>query len=206
MKKQLLSITLIAISSLLSSCSGDDNNPPVNNGSDPDNSPNPSYTLGETGPGGGVIFYLDADGHGYEMGKSLGLAKWEDVANLYNAKDISGLGTAIGTGEANTSLIVSTIGNGNYAAKLCADYERGGKSDWFLPSKEELITLYNYSRNCGCILLEPVNNYWSSSQGNNYTTAWNTDFSVNSATTELNNWTFEVQKDQTLYVVPIRKF
>lgn len=204
MKKKLLGFVFVVIT--ISSCSGDDSNPAVNSGTDPDTNPNPTYTLGATGPGGGIIFFLDEDGRGYEVGKSLGKAKWEDVDNPNNIRDISGLGSDIGTGQANTSLIISTIGNGNYAAKLCTNYEHGGKSDWFLPSKEELITLYNYSRNCGCVLLEPANNYWSSSQGESYTTAWNTDFSVNSATTEFNNWTFEVQKSHTLYVVPIRKF
>ncbi|MGQ2985373.1 hypothetical protein [Flavobacterium sp.] len=203
MKKQLFGSVMLAFVLSLTACSGDDSSP-VNDGG-PDSNPDTTFEIGDTGPGGGIVFYLDADGHGYEVGNNLGLIKWEDVANLYDAKDISGLGTAIGTGEANTALIVSTIGNGNYAAKRCADHEQGGKNDWFLPSKDELVALYNHFRSHWDLDIE-VNNHWSSSQGGNYTRAWNTDFSVNSATTEFNNWTFEVQKDQTLYVVPIRKF
>ncbi|MGQ2985357.1 hypothetical protein [Flavobacterium sp.] len=203
MKKQLLSSALLAITLFLTACSGDDSSP-INDGG-PDTYPNTSFEIGDTGPGGGIVFYLAADGHGYEVANTLGLAKWEDVDNLYDAIDISGLGTAIGTGAANTELIVNAIGNGNYAAKICADYEHGGKSDWFLPSKDELIAVYNHFRSHWDLNIE-VNNHWSSSQGSNNTKSWNTDFSVNSATTPFNNWTFEIQKDQTLYVVPIRKF
>ncbi|TRW21466.1 DUF1566 domain-containing protein [Flavobacterium zepuense] len=209
MKRHLFYSAAMALTLLLTACSGDDNNPTVDSVTDPDtNNPNPTptYALGNTGPGGGIIFYLGTDGHGYEVGASLGLAKWDDAANLDNVENVTGLGTEMGTGQANTDLIVAAIGDGTYAAKMCADYEQGGKDDWFLPSKVELQTIYNYFRNCGCMGLSPSNNYWASSQGDHYTRAWNTDFSVNSATTEVNNWTFEVQKDQTLYVRPIRKF
>jgi hypothetical protein len=207
MKRQLFYSAAMALTLLLTACSGDDSNPSVDSGTDPDTTnQTPTYALGDTGPGGGVIFYMAADGHGYEVGANLGLAKWEDAANLDSVKNITGLGTEMGTGEANTALIVSTVGNGTYAAKMCADYVSGGKEDWFLPSKVELQTIYNYFRNCGCLGLSTSNNYWASSQGNHYTRAWNTDFSVNSATTQTNNWTFEVQKNQNLYVRPIRKF
>ena len=146
MKKQLFHSALLAFAFLLTSCSGDDSSP-VNESTNPNpNNPNPTYEIGDTGPGGGIVFHVDANGNRYEAGQELGLMKWEDVENLYDAKDISALSTAIGAGEANTALIVSTIGSGNYAAKACADYAHGGKDDWFLPSKDELVALYNYSR------------------------------------------------------------
>jgi hypothetical protein len=51
-------------------------------------------------------------------------------------------GTAIGTGQANTTTIVENQGAGSYAAKLCNDLTVGGYNDWFLPSRDELNKLY----------------------------------------------------------------
>ena len=69
------------------------------------------------------------------------------------------------------------IGNGNYsnvtkltnpvndanapAAKACKDYRGGGKSDWFLPSKDELNALYE-NREWAENMQKKW--YWSSSQ------------------------------------------
>ena len=200
MRKQSFKVGLIALLFTSISCTSD-------NDSNPNPEPNPTnYTLGGVGPAGVRIFYLDNTNHGYEMAGSLGTAKWQNITSLGQATNMAGLGTAIGTGEANTNLIVSTLGNGNYAAKLCADYTKNGFSDWFLPSKDELIKVYNFFNTCGCESINPINNYWSSSQGSNAGMAWNTDFMVNVNTTQSNNWTFELQKDQEVFVLPIRKF
>jgi len=51
-------------------------------------------------------------------------------------------GTAIGTGQANTTVIVTIQDAGSYAAQLCNDLTEGGHTDWFLPSKDELNKLY----------------------------------------------------------------
>jgi hypothetical protein len=73
--------------------------------------------------------------------------------------------TAIGTGQSNTKKIVTTRGNGIYAAKLCDDLVLNGYDDWFLPSLDELNTMYlNIGRganNSGGFL---DNFYWSSSE------------------------------------------
>ena len=186
----------------LASCSGnDDSNPDENPNPDPEN-----YVLGGTGPGGGRIFYLDAEGHGYEMAGTLGAAKWQDIEELVDATNITGLGTGVGTGKANTELIVATLGNGNYAAKLCSDFSQGGFDDWFLPSRDEVKEMYNYFHTCGCVSMEPIDNYWSSSQGSNAGMAWNTDFLVNVETTQFDNWTFQLQKNQEVFVKPVRQF
>ena len=50
-------------------------------------------------------------------------------------------GTAIGTGRKNTALILATDANAP-SGKACKDYYGGGKTDWFLPSKDELNELY----------------------------------------------------------------
>jgi len=52
-------------------------------------------------------------------------------------------GTAIGTGQANTTAIVNSYGTGSvYAAVLCSNSTAGGYSDWYLPSLFELHEIY----------------------------------------------------------------
>jgi hypothetical protein len=75
--------------------------------------------------------------------------------------DISGTGTEIGAGRKNTTLILATDAAAS-AAKACKEYSYGGKTDWFLPSKDELYILYNSRTFVGNI--EKENRYWSSSQ------------------------------------------
>jgi hypothetical protein len=82
-------------------------------------------------------------------------------------------GTALGTGQANTTAIVNSQGTRSYAASLCDDLVLGGYSDWYLPSKDELNKLYQnigqgnalgLGDNVGGFAPEP---YWSSSELNN---------------------------------------
>ena len=57
-------------------------------------------------------------------------------------------GIEIGTGKANTAAIlaVNVIAP---AAKACNDYNGGGKSDWFLPSRDELNEMYKVKTRLG---------------------------------------------------------
>jgi len=47
------------------------------------------------------------------------------------------------TGEFNTQLIIDAQGAGTYAASICDSATDGGKTDWYLPSTDELVALYN---------------------------------------------------------------
>lgn len=118
-------------------------------------------TVGATGPGGGVVFYLDTDGFscgitltktctyleaapndivgyipgGYSPKQPTGFTEWYDNTTF-------GLGvtaTAIGTGMTNTTLTDALCTSG--AIQLADDYGNNGYSDWFLPSKDELDEL-----------------------------------------------------------------
>jgi hypothetical protein len=71
--------------------------------------------------------------------------------------------TAIGSGQKNTSSLVSILGNGYYAAKVCDDLVLNGFDDWFLPSGDELGLMYTNLKNNGFGNFTN-SSYWSSSE------------------------------------------
>ena len=131
---------------------------------------------------GGIIFYID------ESGKHGLVAAMEDLTEgaVNNGIDMYGYrwgcfqesvngaeGTSIGTGYQNTMDIVNqgcTPENGALtAAQAALAYESNGYDDWFIPSKDELLKMYNTIGSGG-----PEGNigrfsndlYWSSSEIN----------------------------------------
>ena len=130
------------------------------------------FALGSTGPGGGKIFYYSEAG--FTMADTGEICHYLEAAPVnmpttlawassgYGATSVIGTETAIGTGRRNTALILATDANAP-AAKACKDYRGGGKTDWFIPSKDELNELYKNSKLVGNM---KDNRYWSSSQSN----------------------------------------
>ena len=127
-----------------------------------------SYSVGDIGPGGGLVFLISG-GLTYEMApKSWGVNETTGIGWCSDTTSaITGAnGLAVGTGSANTTAMQSpacTTGAG-VAARA---YRGGGFSDWFLPSQDELNAMYTYS------LVGGFNSatygfssgaYWSSSQ------------------------------------------
>jgi hypothetical protein len=145
-----------------------------------------TYAVGDTGPGGGTVFYVDmsrsAGSQFWEVGSDLGTAAWGCYLT-----DISGAaGTAIGTGAANTTAITSGCATAGIAARV-ASATAGGYSDWYLPSQDELNQLCKYARTQSTAVVDqavPCNGtgtlrggfagglYWSSSQ-DVAASAWN---------------------------------
>lgn len=97
---------------------------------------------------GGIIFYLDESGqHGLVSAKSdIGIAQW---GCLYeNVKGAEGYG--IGTGYQNTIDIINgcqipqlKFGEQHYAAFKTLEYELNGYDDWYLPSLDELKSIFS---------------------------------------------------------------
>ena len=81
-------------------------------------------------------------------------------------------GTAIGTGQANTTAIVGQSGCASGAARLCNDLIEDSYADWYLPSKDELYKLYLNHVAIGGFAADV---YWSSSESS-AVSAWGQDF------------------------------
>ena len=138
---------------------------------------------------GGVVFHIFEDGDtGYVAGETHGLiAAVEDQSSgirWNNGSDVAtgATGTAIGTGSANTTAIISVQGTEtSYAARLARAYTGGEYTDWFLPSKDELNKMYTNRATINTTAASnsgsnfSTNYYWSSTEsGSNF--AWLQDF------------------------------
>ena len=102
--------------------------------------------------GGGVVFYIFVSGDiGYVAGETHGLiAAVQDQSSgirWYNGSYVSVGVTSrfIGTGAANTDAIIALQGDieTTYAAGLARAYNGGGFTDWFLPSRYEMIEMFS---------------------------------------------------------------
>ncbi|MDR1893872.1 MAG: DUF1566 domain-containing protein [Spirochaetales bacterium] len=134
------------------------------------------YAIGDTGPGGGKIFYVSPAGfqsngvtcHYLEAApEDIGPLKWQSV-NIQVGTTRSG----IGMGAANTAAILAADPNAA-AARTCDMYRTGGKDDWFLPSRDELTEMYWQKAIIGGF---GTGYYWSSLEYN-YSNAWAQSFS-----------------------------
>jgi len=110
-----------------------------------------TYALGDTGPGGGKVFYYSAEGftmkdnnqvcHYLEAAPSdSGTRQW--ASPTYESTSINGTASEMGTGRKNTAIILA-VDVYAPAAQACKDYNGGGRADWFLPSFKELEQLYS---------------------------------------------------------------
>jgi hypothetical protein len=167
------------------------------------------YALGDTGPGGGVIFYVANEPFvcGYQLNETCQYLEvapygwydngpdpsrtWSAEANWATSVEGAG-GTAIGTGYANSVAISSQGDNiaSNSAAVLAREHSGGNQVDWYLPSRGELDQLHVYNQFAG------VGGYWSSSQVGG-SEAWDQG---------QNGFQGEAQKSSQTPVRPIRAF
>ena len=91
---------------------------------------------------GGIVFYLDGNGGGLVVADNVISPKPWGCSGQYNGLNGSPTLQAFGTGSANTALIMQNCADPTgTAAEAVDDLVEGGYSDWFLPSKEELIVM-----------------------------------------------------------------
>ena len=186
-----------------------------------------SCAIGDTGPGGGFVFYRDVNG--FTCGATLSAScryleaapyNWSGRGHLvtpyavpayqstsvpaFNGFDATG--TAIGTGLANTRAIVNQNGlydysSNRYAAGATVLYNGGGKTDWFLPSKDEL-TAVNTQRSSLQAANIIVGDYYYASTESNASNGMLTTMSGSST----GNGAFTKAGGGTSYVLAIRAF
>ena len=132
-----------------------------------------SYAIGATGPAGGKVF-ITPDTAGNTTGKYFEVAPftWNGGGadplvfwslSAYATTAVTGAnGEAIGTGYQNTLDIVAQGNTSSTAASMCSAYEANGFTDWFLPSKNELIELGNQQAIIGDLSTSIW--YWSSTE------------------------------------------
>lgn len=123
------------------------------------------YIVGGTaannfGPGGGFVFYNDT------TNKLFYEAAPADVgANVIwstNESVTSATGTAIGTGNSNTTLIADNVAAGASAADTVKALTTSGYSNWFLPSSDEISQIYTNIRDIGSFTAGVY--YWTSTE------------------------------------------
>ena len=163
--------------------------------------------------GGGVIFHLWKDELGEEHGLIVALTDQSAGTAWSNVVDqpIGAAAQSSWDGLSNSNAVVAQSGHISSAAKLCLDLISGGKSDWYLPSIQELNILWNnyytvaraLSKIAGATQISNEN-YWSSTEnsesGGLY--AWYFVFSAGYA----NYWASGFNKDISNYVRAIRAF
>jgi TolB-like protein len=131
------------------------------------------YTIGQTGPAGGLVFY--DKGHYSDGWRYLEAHSGDFTGVQWGARDIviGGTMAGIGDGKRNTELVVTRLnrtGEQNRAAQLAASLNAGGFNDWYLPSRDELDLMYKNLK------LQGRGNfsdgwYWSSSESTTWD-AW----------------------------------
>lgn len=115
-----------------------------------------TVAIGDAVLGGKVAYILVAGDPGYVAGEQRGLvAAVEDqcvdriiwALEAYQTNLIGGMSELMGAGADNTDKIIAqndpdSSGLVTYAAGLARAYTGGGYTDWFLPSLNELVRLY----------------------------------------------------------------
>jgi hypothetical protein len=180
-----------------------------------------TYKIGDTGPGGGHIFFVDYNdqytglnyleaapmgwGNGITVnqggltGENTGTAtvdpfmKWcSDTSSLLGLD--AWANSAVGVGGSNTSTADTTCAGG--AIQAVSDYAGGTKTDWFLPSLGEAMLMYTNLRQVG-VGGFASGYYWSSSEVDALD-AWFQNFDGGNQNNNL--------KTSAFYVRPVRAF
>lgn len=135
------------------------------------------YAIGDTGPAGGLIFYIDeADEHTWTyLEVAPESTEWTDKEWGDYQTQIGGDAalTGIGDGRAATDAIVSHMDGQSItgtAAQLCDALSHNSFTDWFLPSKDELKAIWDNIAENGSGGFDSAG-YWSSSEDSSYR-AW----------------------------------
>jgi hypothetical protein len=172
MSGQISTLPTFSDGNVLTAAELNDNNSAIMTAVNDNNSYHKIYALGDDGPAGGLVFYIENGGrNGLEAARedqdNGSGAVWGCPSRVINGAD----GELIGRGATNTLDIVEDCEDVNIASKLAYNYEsETGYTDWFLPSKDELNAMYiNLDLEDSGDFTD--NSYWSSSESSD-TAAW----------------------------------
>jgi len=172
-------------------------------------------TVGQQGPGSGYIFYDKGEfSDGWRFLEAAPVtSEFTAPWGLYGI-DCIGTNEGVGTGKANTALIIDLLeqnGEIDKAAQICDALLIYGYRGWFLPSRDELTAMYNVL--CAGSNIGGFNTgsnidawYWSSSANNTvnngsiYRHTWYRNFSNNTQDQAFG------RESQSLNVRPVRRF
>jgi len=166
-----------------------------------------TYKVGDTGPGGGLIFFVDYNDQ-YTGLNYLEAApqSCEGVSKTWSSDTANSLvavngwaARAVGAGKANSAAMIangatSYTADTSGAAFFAETSTCGSKDDWFLGSLGEMKLMYDNLQGVGGFASD---GYWSSSEfvaGN----AWYQDF--------YGGFHFDTNKANPVFVRPVRAF
>ena len=129
-----------------------------------------SYELGDEGPGGGIIVFVD-ERDAYDDFTYLEVAPpdWSDQGRDPAAPwgcsgaETGATGARVGDGRANTTAILDRCNERPIAASLADELRLGGQRDWFLPSSFDLDVAMNHFNDRGLTGFVG-DGYWSSTE------------------------------------------
>jgi len=125
--------------------------------------PSSNCPIGSTGPGGGIVFYDAGSQQSWGRYLEFAPASWRNAGASFpwcgdknvlfahlagSITDVNlkaSVGYEIGKGKANTDLMLANCGSG--AGHAAREYRGGNKSDWYLPSRDELNELCKLAKN-----------------------------------------------------------
>ncbi len=181
--------------------------------------------VGNTGPGGGTVFYVASSTFTsigsacntackYLEAAPIGWITANTPTGQFNCGDsgtstsdpmcpwsgntteaIGSTGTAVGTGFANTSAMIAQSNTVGKAGTVARAFQGGGKTDWYLPSQDELNLMFDQQTTIGGLSLGV---YWCSSEANP-DGAWGKDFRSSSGS-------YRLGKGEQFFLHPVRAF
>lgn len=158
--------------------------------------------IGDTGPGGGIVFFVKqvgsfeesftvAGGFGMSSTYTVALTSSQQAALPFDYLEFAPTGRGggtwgtngaitndtsllIGTGDANTDdiLLTQTGVAADNAARYAKDYVNNGRTDWFLPSYDELLLMMLRVKLGTFPTSYLPDGLWASSTGGDNTTAY----------------------------------
>jgi hypothetical protein len=140
-----------------------------------------TLSIGQAGPGGGIVFFNKGNSTGgWQYLEAATSDQSTGIAWGCFGTSIPGTQFTVGSGEANTSLIVAGCNEASFAAKICNELVSGGQTDWFLPSVYELNLMYKNLQTNNQGNFNTSYYYWSSTELD-YGLAWTFTFDLGNA-------------------------